>query len=120
MYRNSSTFVNVHLERRDVQVVIHLGPLVNGSLPPYGHEWRDLEALLFIRGVPSPARRGQLAAASDSARRRELQEYAAALRIAAADVLEGNFTVLALVDSIVRERAKFLREPQVKSGRLLP
>jgi hypothetical protein len=120
LFMNRTTFVNVHLERRDFQIIVYVGPLRDGKVPPRGRDWLDLEFLLFARGIPFPTHRGRLTEIRQEAgRRREAEEYAVALRLAADDLLKGNFEVVSLIQSIKEERRRFQSLPAVRRGRLL-
>jgi hypothetical protein len=119
-FANATTFVNIHLERRDFQLLVQIGAALDGQVPPYGRNWFDLEFVLFARGIPYPTGRGRLTdIRGETARRRELEEYAVALRLGADDVLKGHFEVLSVLESVRNERMKYQWLPEVKRGRLL-
>lgn len=119
-FRNQTTFVDVNLERRDSQIMVFLGPLQDGEVPPRPTHWFDLGFLLLVRGIPFPTHRGRLTKIRNAAgRKRELEEWGVALRVAAGDVLQGDFEVLTLLNAIIRERQKYKWEPSVREGRLL-
>lgn len=120
LFRNRTTFVDIHLERRDSQIILYVGPLRDGEVPAPGLHWYDLGFLLFIRGIPSPTHGGQLnKIRGAAAEKRELEEFAVALRIGAKDVLKGDFAIFSLVEEVIRERGKYKWEPVVARGRLL-
>jgi hypothetical protein len=120
IFKNETTFVDVHLERVDARIILYVGALANKAVPPQGAGWFDLDFILYVRGIPFPSHRGRVDKVRSAAgRRRELEEYAAALQLGAHDVLNGDFAIFELVKAIHAERSKFLWEPQVKSGRLI-
>lgn len=119
-FKNETTFVDVNLERRDSQIILFVGPLHEGQVPPRPRDWFDLGGLLLVRGIPFPTHRGRLTKIRNGAgRKRELEEWGVALRIAAEDLLQGDFEVVPLLNGIIRERQKYKWEPSATRGRLL-
>ena len=111
-FANGTTFVDVHLEAVDYQILVRLGPMVDGDTA-LGF---DLGFILLLRGIPAPAPRGSLSGARGV--RRELDEFAQALQIGAGDLLAGDFSILPLVRAVIEERRKFALNLAVKRGHL--
>jgi hypothetical protein len=108
LYRNSTTFVSLTHDWRDVYTGVQLGPLVNGEVPEYPIfvqdektvSWVDLSYLLEANGLP-------LAEVSHRTKdvKADLAALAAAVRTHCGPLLGGDFSMHAKAVPLLLARA---------------